>query len=218
MNDHLTNPDVDEFMNEAKQWQEELRKLRSIVLECKLTEQLKWKQPCYTFEDHNIVILAAFKDNCALSFFKGVFLKDTDGVLTKPGENSQAGRLIRFTSLKEIVNMEAILKAYILEAIEIEKAGLSVNSLKKAEYEIPQELHQKFIEDPVFETAFKALTPGRQRAYVMYFTAPKQSKTRESRIEQYRDQVCDGKGFNDCTCGLSQRMPGCDGSHKSIRS
>jgi uncharacterized protein YdeI (YjbR/CyaY-like superfamily) len=217
MNNRFTNPMADHFFSKPRQWQEELNTLRTIVLDCQLKEELKWKQPCYTFEDHNILIIASFKDNCAISFFKGVFLKDAAGVLAKAGENTQAGRLIRFTSVQEIVDMEATLKAYIVEAIEIEKSGLNVNAMPKVEYTIPKELQQKFKEDPTLEGAFNALTPGRQRAYVMYFSAAKQSKTRESRIEQYRDQICDGKGFNDCTCGLSQRMPGCDGSHKSIR-
>ncbi len=210
------NPQVDEYISQAKKWQQEMEQLRTIVLSCGLTEELKWRAPCYTFQNHNIVMIAGFKEYCALSFFKGALLNDAHGLLVRPGENTQAGRMIRFTELQEIVEREPILKAYIDEAIEVEKAGLKVDYKKNTELVLPEELLKTFDENPAFKTAFEALTPGRQRAYVLYFSAAKQSKTRKSRVEQYLPRILDGKGFNDCTCGLSQKQPSCDGSHKSI--
>lgn len=204
------NPKVDIYLNEGcgrchlwrtpqckvNSWQEELAQLRMIVLDCGLTEELKWGVPCYTFQKSNIVLVSAFKENCALSFFKGALLKDTPGILEKPGENTQAGRLIRFTNVHEIVKMEAILKAYIYEAIEVEQAGLKVNFKKNPE-PIPEELQKKLDEIPALKTAFEALTPGRQRGYILYFSAAKQSKTRASRVEKYIEQILKGKGLND---------------------
>lgn len=181
----------------VKKWQNELEKLRSIILDCQLTEELKWGVPCYTFQKSNIVILSALKECCTLSFFKGALLKDPHGILRKPGENTQAGRLIRFTTAGEIVAMEPILKAYIQEAIEVEQAGLKVNFKAKDELVYPEELQRRFVEHPALKTAFEALTPGRQRAYTLFFTAPKQSKTRESRIEKNIQRILDGKGLND---------------------
>ncbi len=191
------NPKVDEFLSKANKWQDEMEKLRMISLDCGLTEELKWRLPCYMFQERNIVIIQDFKEYCALMFFKGFLLNDTNGILIKPGENSQTQRQIRFTNVREMEEMEAILKAYIYEAIEVEKAGLEVNTEKKTELTIPEELHNKFEKTPALKTAFEALTPGRQRAYILYFSQAKQSKTRESRIEKYMQQILNGKGLND---------------------
>ena len=215
MGELLLNPNVDDYLSKVKKWQEELGKLRTIVLDCQLTEEMKWKQPCYTYENRNIVIISGFKEYCLLGFFNGALLKDTEGILSKPGENTQAGRQIRFTNVQEIVEMEPILKAYIYEAIEVEKAGLKVNFKQTAEFNIPEEFQNKLDVTPSLKTAFEALTPGRQRAYLLYFSEPKQSKTRESRVEKCMQQILNGKGLNDCTCGLSQKQPYCDGSHKN---
>ena len=191
------NPKVDEFLSKAKKWKEEFEKLRNIVLDCDLTEEFKWMHPCYTFEQKNIVIIHGFKEYCALLFHKGALLKDSHGILIQQTENVQAGRQIRFTNVQEIVEMEAILKAYIHEAIEVEKAGMEVDFKKTTEYTIPEELQNKFDEIPALKTAFEALTPGRQRAYILHFSGPKQSKTRESRIEKSMQQILNGKGLND---------------------
>lgn len=191
------NPKVDAFLRNAKEWQEELAKLRTIVLDCHLTEELKWGVPCYMFQDRNIVLIHTFKDYCALLFFKGALLKDDKGILIQQTGNVQAGRQIRFTNVREIVEMEPILKAYINEAIEAEKAGLKVDFKKTAEYRIPEEFQKKLDEIPALKAAFDALTPGRQRAYILYFSAPKQSKTRESRVEKYIQHILNGKGLND---------------------
>ena len=191
------NPKVDVYLSKAKKWQKELEKLRMIVLDCQLTEELKWGKPCYTFQKSNIIIIIGFKEYCALLFLKGALLNDANGILIKPGENTQAVRQIRFTNVREIVEMEAILKAYIYEAIEVEKAGLKVNFKKSTEFIIPEEFQNKSDEIPALKTAFNALTPGRQRAYILYFAAPKQSKTRESRVEKCMQQILNGKGLYD---------------------
>ncbi len=210
------NPKVDEFLSRAKKWQEELEKLRMIILDCGLTEEFKWKQPCYTYQNSNIVLIHGFKEYCALLFLKGVLLNDANGILIQQTENVQSGRQIRFTSLKEIVKMEPILKTYIYEAIEVEKAGLEVNFKTTTEFRIPEEFQKILDDNPDLKTAFESLTPGRQRAYILHFSSPKQSKTRVSRIEKYTQRIFDGKGLNDCVCGLSKRMPSCDGSHKQL--
>ncbi|WP_164670153.1 YdeI/OmpD-associated family protein [Virgibacillus doumboii] len=197
MTNNRMNPKVDEYLSNAQKWQEEFKKLRMIILDCGLTEELKWKLPCYMFQKRNIVIIQGFKEYFALMFFKGALLKDPNGILTKPGGNSQAQRQIRFTNVREVVEMEPILKAYINEAIEVEKAGLEVNFKKTAEYTIPEELQNKFDETPDLKTAFETLTPGRQRAYILYFSKAKKSETRESRVEKYMQQILDGKGLND---------------------
>ncbi len=171
--------------------------LRKILLDCGLNEELKWGVPCYSFQNSNVLILAAFKGYCALSFFKGALLADEDGILEKPGEHTQAVRLIKFTDAREITQMEAILKAYIFEAIEVEKAGLKVAFQKGKELVFPDELQQILDEDPAFKAAFEALTPGRQRGYMLYFSAAKQSPTRLSRIEKCMPQIFNGKGLND---------------------
>ncbi len=191
------NPKVDEFLSKAKKWKEEYEKLRNIVLDCELTEEFKWMHPCYTFEKKNIVLIHGFKEYCALLFFKGALLHDAHDILIQQTENVQAGRQIRFTNVREIVAMETILKAYIHEAIEVEKAGLKVNFKKNTEFIIPEELQNKFDEIPALKTAFEALTPGRQRAYILYFSEPKQSKTRESRVEKCIQRILNGKGLND---------------------
>ena len=192
-----TNPKVDAFLSKAKKWQEEFEKLRMIILDCQLTEELKWGVPCYTFEKKNIVLIHGFKEYCALLFFKGALLNDAKSILIQQTENVQAARQIRFTNVQEIVEMETILKAYIYEAIELEKAGLKVDFKKTTEFIIPEEFQKKLDEIPALKTAFDRLTPGRQRAYIFYFSAPKQSKTRESRVEKYMQQILNGKGLND---------------------
>lgn len=197
MTNSRTNPKVDEFLSKAKQWKEEYEKLRNIVLDCELTEEFKWMHPCYTLDKKNIVLIHGFKEYCALLFHKGALLQDAHGILIQQTENVQAARQIRFTNVKEIVEMETILKAYIHEAIEVEKAGLEVNFKKNTEYIIPEEFQKKLDEIPALKIAFEALTPGRQRAYILYFSQPKQSKTRESRIEKYMQQILNGKGLND---------------------
>ncbi|UKL00153.1 YdeI/OmpD-associated family protein [Brevibacillus brevis] len=192
-----TNPKVDEFLSKAKKWRAEYEKLRSIVLDCELTEDFKWMHPCYTFEKKNIVLIHGFKEYCALLFQKGALLKDPHGILIQQTENVQAARQIRFTNVEEIMEMESILKAYIQEAVEVEKAGLEVNFKKHEEYSIPEEFQNKLDEMPALKTAFEALTPGRQRAYLLHFSAPKQAKTREARVEKCMQQILEGKGLND---------------------
>jgi len=191
------NPKVDFFFSKAKKWQEEFVKLRMIILGCDLTEELKWGQPCYTFEKRNIVLIHGFKEYCALLFFKGTLLKDAKGVLIQQTENVQAARQIRFTHVQEISKMEKILKAYIYEAVEVEEAGLKVNLKKTKEYKVPEEFQKKLDKNRSLKNAFDALTPGRQRGYLLYFSAPKQCKTRESRIEKCVDKIFAGKGLND---------------------
>ncbi|MBM9500589.1 DUF1801 domain-containing protein [Leptospira sp. 201903071] len=192
-----TNPKVDFYFNKAEKWQKELEKLRAIVLDSKLTEELKWGTPCYILEKNNIVLIHTFKEYCALLFFKGALLKDKEGILIQQTKNTQAARQIRFTDVREIVKMKSILKAYIREAIEIEKAGLKVKFKKTAEFDAPEEWINKLEEVPRLKTAFDALTPGRQRAYLLHFSAPKQSKTRESRVEKCIPKILAGKGLDD---------------------
>ena len=191
------NPKVDWYFNKAEKWQKELEKLRMIVLDCGLAEELKWGVPCYTFQKRNIVLIHVFKEYCALLFFKGALLNDANGILIQQTKNTQAARQIRFTNVREIVEMEAILKAYIHEAIGVEKAGLKVSFKKTTEFIFPEEFQNKLDEMPDLKTAFKALTPGRQRAYILYFSAPKQSKTRASRVEKCMRRILIGKGLND---------------------
>ena len=197
MTNSRMNPKVDEFLSKAKKWKEEYEKLRKIVLDCELTEEFKWMHPCYTFEKKNIVLIHVFKEYCALLFFKGALLNDANGILIQQTENVQAARQIRFTNVREIVEMEPILKAYIYEAIEVEEAGLKVNFKKTSEFKIPEEFQKKLDETPALKKAFAALTPGRQRGYLFYFSQPKQSKTRESRVEKCKQQILHGKGLND---------------------
>jgi uncharacterized protein YdeI (YjbR/CyaY-like superfamily) len=192
-----TNPKVDVFISKAKKWREEFEALRTIALDCGLTEELKWRLPCYTFEKRNVVIIQGFKEYCALLFFKGALLQDTRGILIQQTKDVQAARQVRFTNVDEIVELEPSLKAYIYEAIQVEKAGLKVNLKKTEDFKIPEEFQKKLDEMPALKTAFEALTPGRQRAYLFYFAQPKQSKTREARIEKYVPQILKGKGLND---------------------
>ena len=191
------NPEVEWFFEKDTQWQQEYRKLREIVLECGLEEKLKWGVPCYTINNKNVVLIHGFKEYCALLFHKGALLKDPEGILIQQTENVQAARQIRFTSLEEIEEQEADLKAYIKEAVEVEKSGLKVELKKTAEYEVPEEFQQVLQENPEFKAAFEALTPGRQRGYILYFASPKQSKTRVSRIEKVWDRILEGKGLMD---------------------
>ncbi|WP_167618988.1 YdeI/OmpD-associated family protein [Maribellus sediminis] len=204
------NPKVDTYLEDGcgrcsfyktpeckvNSWQEELKLLRSIVLNCGLTEEFKWKQPCYTWKGNNVLLVTAFKEYAAVAFFKGSLLKDTNNLLAKPGEKSQATRQFRFTSVADIRKLEADIKAYVYEAIEVEKAGLKV-SFKKESEPLPEELLNKFSEMPELQAAFEALTPGRQRGYILFFSAPKQSKTREARIEKHISDILNGKGIHD---------------------
>jgi uncharacterized protein YdeI (YjbR/CyaY-like superfamily) len=191
------NPKVDFFFSKAKNWQDEFEELRMIILDCGLTEELKWGQPCYTFQKKNIVLIHGFKEYCAILFFKGALLNDPNGILIQQTENVQAARQVRFTNVRQIVKMEPILKAYIYEAIEVEKAGLEVKYKKTSEFTIPEEFQNKLDKSTALKTAFDALTPGRQRAYIFYFSQPKQSKTRSSRVEKYTRQILNGKGLDD---------------------
>jgi len=191
------NPDVDFFFDKASQWQKEYEKLRTMILECGLTEELKWGCPCYTFENSNIVLIHGFKEYCALLFFKGALLGDADGILIQQTENVQSARQVRFTNVREIMKMERVVKAYIYEAIEVERAGLKVKLKKTSDFKIPDEFQNKLNKNAALKNAFNALTPGRQRAYIFHFSQPKQSKTREARIEKYMQQILEGKGLND---------------------
>jgi uncharacterized protein YdeI (YjbR/CyaY-like superfamily) len=191
------NPKVDFYFNKAKKWQEELKKLRTIILDCPLTEELKWGKPCYTFEKNNIVLIHDFKEYCALLFFKGALLKDAKGILIQQTQNVQAARQIRFTNIQEIVKMKPILKTYIDEAIKVEKAGLKVSFKKTEEFTMSEEFENKLGKIHGLKKAFNALTPGRQRAYLLYFSSAKQATTRESRVEKCMPQILNGKGLND---------------------
>jgi uncharacterized protein YdeI (YjbR/CyaY-like superfamily) len=191
------NPKVDFYFSKATKWQEEYKKLRTIVLECGLTEELKWGVPCYTFEDKNVVLIHGFKEYCALLFIKGVLLKDEKGILIQQTENVQSGRQVRFTNIREIVELEPSLTAYIYEAVEVERTGMKVPLKKATEFPIADEFQKQLDENSELESTFYALTPGRQRAYLLYFSAPKQSTTRESRIEKCIPQILNGKGLND---------------------
>src|SRR6185437_11869334 len=197
MQTNRMNPKVDFFFNKATKWQEEYKQLRMIILDCGLTEELKWGVPCYTFQKKNIVIIHGFKEYCAILFPKGVLLSDTKGILIQQTENVQSARQVRFTSLKQIVKMAPTLKAYVYEAIEVERAGLKVDLKKTAEYRVPEEFKIKLDKNPALKTAFKALTPGRQKGYLFYFSQPKLSKTREARVEKYIKQILNGKGIDD---------------------
>ncbi len=191
------DPKVDSFFSNVKKWHDEYEKLRTIILDCGLTEEYKWMHPCYTLEGKNIVLIHGFKEYCAILFFKGALLKDAKHILIQQTDNVQAGRQIRFTNVNEIVKLENILKSYIYEAIEVEKAGLKVEMKKTSEYKIPEEFQNRLNKIPNLKTAFEALTPGRQRAYLYYFSQPKQSKTRESRVDKYLQQILKGKGLDD---------------------
>jgi len=191
------NPKVDFYFEKAKNWQEEIKKLRTIILDCHLNEELKWGSPCYTFEKKNIVLIHVFKEYCAVLFFKGALLKDTHSILIQQTENVQAARQVRFTNIKEVNDRAAFLREYIFKAVEVEEAGLKVELKKTTEFNMPEEFQKVLKKNGALTTAFYALTPGRQRAYLLHFSAPKQSKTRESRVEKSIPLILDGKGLND---------------------
>ena len=192
-----TNPKVDFFFNKATKWQDEYEKLRTLVLDCGLTEELKWGCPCYTSGGNNIVLIHGFKDYCALLVFKGALLKDPKGILVQQTENVQSARQIRFTNAREIVKLKPVVKSYLKEAIEAEKAGLKVKLKKTSQFSMPAEFQKQLDALPALKRAFAALTPGRQRGYLLHFSAPKQSKTREARVEKYLKQILSGKGLDD---------------------
>lgn len=191
------NPKVEQFLSKAKKWQDEMTLLREIILECNLTEDFKWMHPCYTLDNANIVLIHGFKDYCSLLFFKGVLMKDEKGILIQQTENVQDRRQIRFKNVEEIEKLESIIKDYINEATAIEKAGLKVVMKTTAEFNVPQEFKIVLDDMPELNKAFYALTPGRQKAYLLYFSSAKQAKTREARIEKYMDKILDGKGLDD---------------------
>jgi uncharacterized protein YdeI (YjbR/CyaY-like superfamily) len=211
------HPDVDQFLEKETRWKQELIALREIMLEAGLNEEYKWKQPCYTYEGVNILIIGSLKSSFILSFFKGVLLKDPSQILEFAGENSQTAKLIRFKSASDIERLKPVLNTYIKEAMLMELMGVKVPKSETAIPLVPVELNQAWDSHPQFKKAFQSLTPGRQRAYLLFFTAAKQSSTRSERIQKYMSRILEGKGINDCTCGLSKRMPGCDGSHKILK-
>ncbi|PTM09537.1 MAG: hypothetical protein DA407_05610 [Bacteroidetes bacterium] len=210
------NHQVETYLDNLNAWKEELTRLRQIVANCGLVEEFKWMHPCYTYNKKNIVLIHKFKDYCAILFHKGTLLKDTKNILVQQTETLQSARQLRFTNISEIEALKTVIKSYIYEAIEVEKAGLKVKNKKTSDFEIPIELVQIFKENPNLETAFKTLNEGRQRGYLLNFSKPKQAKTRISRINQNTERILNGKGFNDCICGLSKRLPNCDGSHKQL--
>ena len=191
------NPKVDALLSKAEKWQKEFKKLRAIVLGCGLTEELKWGQPCYTFQNKNIVLIHGFKEYCALLFFKGALLKDSKHILIQQTENVQAARQVRFTNAGEIVKLERTLKEYVFQAVEVERAGLKVKKKETSDFKVPEEFQNKLNKVPALKAAFERLTPGRQRSYLFYFSQPKQSKTRVARVEKCMQQILDGKGLND---------------------
>lgn len=191
------NPKVDFFFDKATKWQEEYKTLRTIILDCGLTEEFKWMHPCYTFENRNILLIHGFKEYCAILFMKGALLKDPKHILIQQTENVQSARQIRFTNVREIVKLKPVLKAYIRQAIEVEKTGLKVILKKTSDFKMPVEFQKKLDENPALKDAFEALTPGRQRAYLFYFSQPKLSKTREARVEKCVELILDGMGLND---------------------
>ena len=193
----MTNPKVDWFFDKDTQWQKEYEKLRMIILDCGLIEELKWGCPCYTFENTNVVLIHGFNEFCALLFFKGALLNDPEGILIQQTKNVQSARQIRFTNIKDITKMEKILKSYVYEAIEVERAGLKVKLKKTSDFKIPEEFQKKLTRNSALKKAFDALTPGRQRAYIFHFSQPKLSKTREARVEKYTKHILSGKGLSD---------------------
>jgi uncharacterized protein YdeI (YjbR/CyaY-like superfamily) len=208
---------VNEFVAKAKKWQAEIELLRSILMECGLIEEFKWKQPCYVYNKKNIIIIACFKDSIALSFLKGVLLQDELNILTLPGENSQSVRLVKFNNISKIKELKAEIKSYIFEAIENEKAGIKISKPLSTNLVLVPELQQALANNVKLQKAFYALTTGRQRAYNLYFSKPKQVQSRLNIIEKYKPRILSGKGFHDCVCGMSKKMPNCDGSHKYLQ-
>jgi len=191
------NPKVDWYFDKNERWQKEIKKMRTIALDCDLVEELKWGCSCYTFEKNNIVLIHVFKEYCAFLFFKGALLKDPKGILIQQTENVQSARQIRFTNIQEIVKLEKTIKTYIYEAAKVEAAGLKVDFKKTSDFKVPEEFQKKLDKNKKLKTAFEALTPGRQRAYLFYFSSAKQSKTREERVEKYMPQILKGKGLED---------------------
>ncbi|GAO43851.1 YdeI/OmpD-associated family protein [Flavihumibacter petaseus] len=191
------NPKVDFFFDKTSQWQAEFQQLRNILLDCGMMEELKWGVPCYTYNNHNVVLMHGFKEYCALLFFKGALLQDPEGILVHQSENVQSPRQIRFTSVKEIVKLEKVLKVYVFEALEVEKAGLKLAPKKTSAYAVPEEFQKQLDKSKTLKKAFEALTPGRQRAYLLYFASAKLVKTREARVEKYKSQILAGKGLDD---------------------
>lgn len=207
---------VDAYIERAVLWHDEMLALQEVLLACNLVEELKWGVPCYTYKGTNIILIGAFKNFCNLSFIKGALLRDEKGLLVSPGKNSRSARYLKFTNVSEIDRDKDLIKAYIFEAIDLEDKGLKVPKLNLEQLELVNELEVKMSEDAVFKNAFQALTPGRRRAYNMFFGEAKQAKTRTARIEKYAKRILDGYGMNDCVCGHSKRMPNCDGSHKYL--
>lgn len=207
------NQDASNYIEGLTQWQQELTELRNLLLDCGLTEDFKWKHPCYTVKGKNIVILQGFKDYCALLFTKGALLKDPEHILERQTENTQSARQLRFKGIQEIEESVSVIKKYVLEAVANEASGLKIPLIKVSDLEFPDELAQKYMENPTFKSAFESLTPGRQKGYLLHFNQTKKSTTRIARIEKYTSRILDGKGLHDCVCGLSKRMPNCDGSH-----
>lgn len=205
---------VDQYISKAKSWKDEMTLLRTMLLSCKLDESIKWGQPCYAINNKNIVMIAPFKAHCDIAFFNGAALKDEKGLLVKAGVNTQSARQMRFTNVDEIVKLKSVIKSYVKEAIENEKQGVKPTPAEKAEPILVEELEAIFKKNAPLKKAFAALTPGRQRAYLIHFSGAKQAATRVARIEKYVDAILAGRGINDCTCGLSKKMPYCDGSHK----
>ncbi len=205
---------VDDYLQKAKQWKEEMTQLRTILLSCNLDESIKWGQPCYSVNNKNLVIIAPFKAHCDLGFFNGATLKDEKGILVKAGVNTQSSRQMRFVNVQEITKLKSVIKSYVKEAIENEKQGIKSTSTENIEPIIVEELEAIFKKNAPLKKAFAALTPGRQRAYLIHFSGAKQAATRVTRIEKNIDAILAGRGINDCTCGLSKKMPYCDGSHK----
>jgi uncharacterized protein YdeI (YjbR/CyaY-like superfamily) len=210
------NSEVEQYLDNLKNWKSELTRLRELITDCGLIEEFKWKHPCYTHQGKNILLIHEFKNYCAILFHKGVLLNDAEHILVQQTKNTQSARQIRFTKVSEIEDLKSTIKNYIYEAVEIEKAGLEVILKKTSEFEKPEELKTIFKEHPKFESAFNKLTAGRQRGYLLHFSKPKQSKTRTSQIEKNMQRILDGYGLHDCTCGLSKRKPNCDGSHKKL--
>jgi len=210
------NKEVSNYLDNLKSWKEELTLLRKIALNCNLSEDFKWRNPCYTYQNKNILLLFSLKEYCGISFLKGVLLKDEKNVLVQQTYNMQSVRQLRFTSLSEI--KENFIKSFIFDAIKVEKSGFKLPKKSVLEFDIPIELIEFFKKDINFKNAFYSLTPGRQKGYLLHFTQAKQSKTKLLRIEKYKQQILDGFGIRDCTCGLSKRKPNCDGSHKQLVS
>jgi uncharacterized protein YdeI (YjbR/CyaY-like superfamily) len=212
----MKDPNVDEFIQSADKWRPEMTYLRRILLDCLMIEAYKWKTPVYMVGSKNVIAISSLKEHCALNFFNGALLQDEDGLLIKPGEHTQLGRWMKFNSVEQILAKEDLIKAYILEAIEVEKLGIKLE--KPAEIPYPEELVTIFTAKPAMKRAFEKLTPGRQRAYLRFFSDGKQSATRTLRIEKNEKYILKGIGITDCICGLTQRKPSCDGSHRAIEN